>query len=159
MHYILKFTKITLFTKTTLFTTIIKIVKFTTFIKVTKFTKLITFTKTSSNSSPRDYFSFYLKNGTNQVCTRTLFENQQKCGIWFLNLGIFHQFCLIKVGNTIWPKASGFQKLAKLTIFGIFNEVLPTVKVNGARFARNVEWDFFCDFRTLLCTRLGKLCT
>ena len=24
-------------------------------------------------------------------------------------------------GNTVWPQASGFQKLAKLTIFGIFN--------------------------------------
>ena len=36
-----------------------------------------------------------------------------------------------------------FQKLAKLTIFGIFDE-----NVIVARYARNVEWDFFCDFKT-----------
>ena len=36
------------------------------------------------------------------------------------------------------------QKLAKLTIFGIFDELF----VNGeARFARNIEWDFFYDFQ------------
>ena len=33
--------------------------------------------------------------------------------------------------------------------FGIFNELLSTQNVNVARFARNVEWDFFCDFQTL----------
>ena len=51
-------------------------------------------------------------------------------------------------GNNIWPQASGFQKLPKLTIFGIFNQLLSTQNVNTARFARNVEWDFFCDFQT-----------
>ena len=40
-------------------------------------------------------------------------------------------------GNTVWPQASGFQKLAKMD------------HVNVARFARNVEWHFFCDFQTL----------
>ena len=29
--------------------------------------------------------------------------------------------------------------------FGIFSNV----DVNVARFARNVDWDFFCDFQTL----------
>ena len=38
---------------------------------------------------------------------------------------------------------SGFKKL---TIFGIFN--LSTQIVNVARFARNVEYDFFYDFQT-----------
>ena len=33
--------------------------------------------------------------------------------------------------------------------FGIFSELLSTQNVNVARFARNVEWDFFCDFQTL----------
>ena len=54
-------------------------------------------------------------------------------------------FCFIKTylsGNSVWPQASGFQKLAKLSIFGIFNELLSTKNVNVARFARNVEWDF-----------------
>ena len=51
-------------------------------------------------------------------------------------------------GNTVWPQASGFQKLAKIDHFGIFNELLSTQNVNVARFARNVEWDFFCEFQT-----------
>ena len=40
------------------------------------------------------------------------------------------------------------------TIFGIFNELLSTQNVNVARFARNVECDFFCDFQTLCCCRI-----
>ena len=39
------------------------------------------------------------------------------------------------------------QKVAKISIFGIFSEFLATKNVNGVRFARN---DFFCDFQTLL---------
>ena len=35
-----------------------------------------------------------------------------------------------------------------MTIFGIFNELMFTQNVNVARFARNVEWDFFYDFQT-----------
>ena len=78
-----------------------------------------------------------------------------------LNFGIFHQFlaffmtfCLLKMsdlnfiflafstnfcpskigqsGNTVRTVASGFQKLAKLAFFDIFNE-----NVNVARFARS----------------------
>ena len=33
--------------------------------------------------------------------------------------------------------------------FGIFSELLATQNVNVARFARNAECDFFCDFQTL----------
>ena len=49
---------------------------------------------------------------------------------------------------------SHFQKLAKITIFGIFNELLPTQNVSVARFARNVEWDFIMIFnlRAVLCS-------
>ena len=39
-----------------------------------------------------------------------------------------------------------FQKLAKPTIFGIFNHLLSTQNVNVARFARNVECDYFWNF-------------
>ena len=39
-------------------------------------------------------------------------------------------------GNSVWLQASGFQQLVK--IFGIFNELLSTLNVNFARFARNV---------------------
>ena len=41
-----------------------------------------------------------------------------------------------------------FKNSPKLAIFGIFNELLSTQNVNVARFARNVERDFFCDFQT-----------
>ena len=58
-----------------------------------------------------------------------------------------HQFS----GNTVWPQASGSQKLTKLKIFGIFNKLLSTQNVNVARFARNFKCDFFYDFQTL-CT-------
>ena len=40
-----------------------------------------------------------------------------------LNFGIFHQLCPIKIdlsGNTVWPQASGFQKLAKIDQFWHF---------------------------------------
>ena len=47
------------------------------------------------------------------------------------------------------PQASGFQKLAKLKIFDRYNLVLSIQNVNTARFARNVECDFFGDFQTL----------
>ena len=67
--------------------------------------------------------------------------------------GIFHKFCLIKTdlsGNTV------FKNSPKLTIFGIFKQLLSTQNVNVARFARNIECDFFCDFQTL-CKRLFSL--
>ena len=43
---------------------------------------------------------------------------------------------------------TGFQKVAKMEHFGIFNQLLSTQNVNVARFARNVERDFFWDFQT-----------
>ena len=46
-----------------------------------------------------------------------------------------------------------FKNSPKLTIFfGIFIELLSTLNVNVARFARNVECDFFCDFWHFLKT-------
>ena len=46
-------------------------------------------------------------------------------------------------GNPVWPQALDFQKFVIFAILGIFDQ-----NVNIARFARNVEWDFFCDFQT-----------
>ena len=46
---------------------------------------------------------------------------------------------------------SGFKKSPKLTIFhflAFLMNFLSTQNVNVARFARNVEWDFFRDFPT-----------
>ena len=45
-------------------------------------------------------------------------------------------------------KLQVFQNSPIWTIFGLFDELLFTQNVNVARFARNVEWDFFCDFQT-----------
>ena len=45
-------------------------------------------------------------------------------------------------GNTVCSQALYFQKLAKMDHFWHFY-------INVARFARNVECDFFCDFQTL----------
>ena len=54
-------------------------------------------------------------------------------------------------GNTVWPQVSGFQKLAKMNHLGIFDQLLSTQNVNVARFARNIECDFFDYFQTLWC--------
>ena len=46
------------------------------------------------------------------------FKNHSKCRIWILVF--FTNFCPIDIdlaGNTVWPQASGFQKLAKLDHF------------------------------------------
>ena len=54
-----------------------------------------------------------------QKCT--VFENHSKCRIWILALSTI--FCPIKIdlsGNTVWPEASGFQKLAKIEHFWHF---------------------------------------
>ena len=48
-------------------------------------------------------------------------------------------FVLSKLTCLVALQAAGFQKLAKLTIFGMFNELLATQSVNVARFALNVE--------------------
>ena len=43
-------------------------------------------------------------------------------------------------------KLKVFKNSPKLTIF---DQLLSTRNVNVALFARNVEYDFFCDFQTL----------
>ena len=67
--------------------------------------------------------SFYSGLSSEKMRTRTVFENHQKSRI--------------------------FQKSPKLTIFGIFNQLLSTQNVNVARFARKVECDFLGNFQTL----------
>ena len=58
-----------------------------------------------------------------------------------MNVGIFHNFfCPFKndlSGNTVWPQASGFQKVAKIDHFMAF---LINSKCK-------VEWDFFVIFK------------
>ena len=60
---------------------------------------------------------------------------------FFLILAYSTNCCLIK--------SDLFDCKQKWTIFGIYNEFLSTKNVNVASFARNVEWDIFCDFQTL----------
>ena len=67
----------------------------------------------------------------------------------FFISGISHQFKIDLSGNTFWLLALGFQKVAKLIIFGPFNELLSTPNVNIARFSCHIKWDIFCDFPTL----------
>ena len=40
-----------------------------------------------------------------------------------------------------------------MDLFGIFTELLSTQNVNVARFARNIEWDFFREFVTFKTLR------
>ena len=53
-----------------------------------------------------------------------MFENHSKCRIWNFGFWAFStNFCPIITdisGNTVWPQASGFQKLAKLDHFFAF---------------------------------------
>ena len=94
------------------------------------------------------------------LSTTYIFHNLLLHSVWkspkmshlnFSILAFSTNFCPIKTdlsGNTVWPQTSDFQKLAKMTIFGIFDKLLSTQNVNVARFARNVKWDFICDFQT-----------
>ena len=72
----------------------------------------------------------------------TLFENQQKC---LIRVFQFWHFPLIFVQL---KNFRFFKNSPKLTIFGLFDELLSTQNINLARFARNLEWAFFCDFQT-----------
>ena len=82
----------------------------------------------------------------------TSFENYSKCHIWIFSFWHFPPIfvilrltCLVILFDR---KIQVFKNSPKWTIFGIFNQLLSTQNVNVARFARNVEWDFFCDFQT-----------
>ena len=68
----------------------------------------------------------------------------------FWILAFFTNFCPMKTdlsGNTIWPQVSAFQKLA-LDHFWHFYLTFVHSKCKRSSVARNVEWDFFCDFQT-----------
>ena len=80
----------------------------------------------------------------------TLFESYSKCIIWIFEFCHFSPiFVLLKLTclvTLIDCKLQVFKNSPKCTIFGIFNQLLSTQNVNVARFARNVEWDFFLWF-------------
>ena len=65
-------------------------------------------------------------------------------------------FVLLKVTCLVTlfdHKYQVFKNSPKLPIFCIFNERLATQNVNVARFARNIECDFFGDFQRLYPVR------
>ena len=82
----------------------------------------------------------------------TVFENHPKCRLWMFQFWHFPPiFVLLKLTCLVTlfdRKLQVFKNSPKWTIFGIFNQLLSTQNVNVARFARNVEWDFFCEFQT-----------
>ena len=86
---------------------------------------------------------------------KKVFENYSKCRIWIFHFWHFPPIfdklkvtCLVTLFDR---KLQLFKTSPKLTIFCIFNELLATQNVNVARFARNVECDFFSEFQTLWC--------
>ena len=58
---------------------------------------------------------------------------------------IFTNFCLVTLFD---HKLQAFNNSPKWTIFGICNQLFSAQNVKVARFARNVECDFFCDIQT-----------
>ena len=70
-----------------------------------------------------------------------LFENYSKCRIWIFELWHFPPIFVVQLKLT-----------CLVTLFDrklqIFKNSPNTQNVNVARFARNVEWYFFCDFQT-----------
>ena len=87
----------------------------------------------------------------------TVFENHPKCRICILAFPpIFVQLKLTCLVTLFDLKLHVFKNSPKWTIFGIFNWLLSTKNVNVARFARNVEWDFFMIFKHREFLRLQK---
>ena len=70
--------------------------------------------------------------------------NYPKCS----NFEYWH-FPPIFVRSKVTCLVTLFDSKLQVFIFGIFSELLPSQNVNVARFVRNVECDFFCDFQTL----------
>ena len=77
-------------------------------------------------------------------------KNHQNCHIWnfqfwhFLPVFVLSKLtCLVTLFDC---KLQFIKNSPKLSIFGIFNEFLSTQNVNAARFARNIECDFFVIF-------------
>ena len=98
------------------------------------------------------FHQFFLNSNIGTLIPPKSFENYSKCRIWIFEFWHFPPiFVLLKLTCLVTlfdRKLQVFKNSPKWTIFGIFNELLSTQNVNVARFARNVEWDFFCDFQT-----------
>ena len=84
-----------------------------------------------------------------EICLKILKMSHSNVSILAI---FFTYFCTIKLTClvTLFDRMiHAFKNSPKLIIFGIFNELLSSTKnVKVARFARNVEWDFFWDLQT-----------
>ena len=89
----------------------------------------------------------FVKAFTNKVKSDSKSKDPYKCETCGLSLASEKLIQMHKCINESNEEMK-YLVLAKLSIFGIFNELLSTQNVNVARFARNVEWDFFGDFQT-----------
>ena len=105
--------------------------------------------KTNQFESPSLINSYHLTLDTQNLEFSSLIgvENYSKWLIWILwfwhfppILVLLKLICLLTL--FAW-KLQVFKNSPKVAIFGIFNELLSTQNVKIARFARNVEWDFF----------------
>ena len=99
------------------------------------------------------YFEFSRQNHIFPPATHCLKIRYSKCRIWISEFWHFPPiFVLLKLTCLVTlpdRKLQVFKYSPKWTIFGIFNLLLSIQNVNVAGFARNVVWDFFCDFQTL----------
>ena len=74
----------------------------------------------------------------------------KKCLIWILAFSTIF-FLIVKVTCLVTlfdRQLQVFKNSPNWTLFDIFNELLSTQNATVARFARNVEWEFFFDFQT-----------
>ena len=69
-----------------------------------------------------------------------------------MNLTLFESYsnCLISIFTCMVTQFDYkvFKKSPKWTIFGSYIQLLSTPSTSVARFDRNVDWVFFCDFQT-----------
>ena len=87
----------------------------------------------------------------------TVFENHTKCHI--LILAFSTNFCPIKTdlsGNTVWPQASDFQKLAKLAIFGILKLSFVHSKCNHSSLRSQCWMRHFLRFSSTVIFSVQK---
>ena len=81
-----------------------------------------------------------------------LFENFPKCLVWIFQLWHFPPIFVLSKLTCLVTLFDHKLQIFKMNHFGTFSDILFTQNVNVARFARNVEWDFLCNFESLcLC--------
>ena len=100
-----------------------------------------------SRWGPIGCFLCYYNSCSTRFFFSTLFENYSKCRICIFEVWPFPSiFVLLKLTCLVTLFDRKLQVFKNLPKWNIFDYFLSTQNVNLARFARTVEWDFFCDF-------------